>query len=109
LNIKEADDFYRAASYVLSLNLVHGDSLEMRTYCDAPITFAEWEYLSKGKFRRRDFQLDVLIHSNFVEQAPLIAKLSNHETPKPTKSYPPMTVRDLARAAMGTAPRRVAA
>ena len=60
LNLDESDDLYRAASYVLSQNLVHGDALTMRTSDGQPITFAEWGYLGKGKFQRRDFRLDVL-------------------------------------------------
>jgi hypothetical protein len=35
-------ELYRAASYVLSQNLIHGDALKMRTHDDQPITFAEW-------------------------------------------------------------------
>ena len=41
LNLEESDDLYRAASYVLSQNLVYGDALTMRTHDDQPITFAE--------------------------------------------------------------------
>src|SRR5689334_3733338 len=48
LNLKESDDFYRAGSYVLSENLVHGDALKMCTNSGQPITFAEWGYLGKG-------------------------------------------------------------
>src|SRR6266536_476555 len=59
LNIDKSDDLYRAASYVLSQNLVHGDALTMRTHEGQPITFAEWGYLGKGKFQRRDFRFDV--------------------------------------------------
>ena len=62
LNLDESDDLYRAASYVLSQNLVHGDALTMRTSDGQPITFAEWGYLGKGKFQRRDFRLDILTH-----------------------------------------------
>ena len=57
LGIDESNDFYRAASYVLSQNLIHGDALKMLTHDDKPITFAEWGYLGKGKFQRRDFPL----------------------------------------------------
>ena len=32
LNLEEADELYRAASYVLSQNLVHGDALKMCTH-----------------------------------------------------------------------------
>jgi len=53
LKVAESDDLYRAASYVLSQNLVHGDALKMRTTDDQPITFAEWGYLGKGKFQTR--------------------------------------------------------
>jgi hypothetical protein len=60
LNLNESDDLYRAASYVLSQNLVHGDALTMRTYDGQPIAFSEWGYLGKGKFQRRDFRFDVL-------------------------------------------------
>src|SRR5438874_12762812 len=37
LNIDESDDLYRAASYVLAQNLVHGDALTMRTHYGQPI------------------------------------------------------------------------
>src|SRR5215813_3434189 len=45
LTIDESEDLYRAASYVLSQNLVHGDALTMRTPDGYPIVFAEWGYL----------------------------------------------------------------
>ena len=61
LNIDETDDLYRAATHVLSKNLVHGDALTMRAKDDQPITFAEWGYLGKGKYQRRDFRFDVQI------------------------------------------------
>ena len=40
LNLAPSDDLYRAAFYVLSQNLVHGDALTMRAQGDLPITFA---------------------------------------------------------------------
>ena len=58
LRLDQADDLYRAAYYVLSQNLVHGDALTMRTQGAQPITFAEWGYLGKGRFQRRDFRCD---------------------------------------------------
>lgn len=94
LNIETVDDLYRAASCVLSWNLVHGDALKMLASDGQPITFAEWGYLGKGKFQRRDFRFDILTGmSNHVEQGSLFAK---HEIFTPMKSYPPMTVRELA-------------
>src|SRR5215211_2842944 len=41
LKLEEPDALHRAASYVLSRNLVQGDALTMRTSDDQPITFAE--------------------------------------------------------------------
>jgi hypothetical protein len=103
LNLDEADEFYRAASYVLSQNLVHGDALTMRTHDGQPITFAEWGYLGKGKFQRRDFRLDTLtLSSSFSEEGSLFADLGKHEIFQPTKSYPPLTVRQLASALSDT-------
>lgn len=94
LNLQASDDLYRAAAFVLSQNLVHGDALTMRTRRVEPITFAEWGYLGKGKFQRRDFRFDTLTGmSSHTEQGSLFAK---HEIFTPTKTYPPMTVSELA-------------
>lgn len=105
LKIEQADDLYRAAAYVLSQNLVHGDALKMLTDAGRPITFAEWGYLGKGKFQRRDFRLDILTRSStFDEEGPLLAPLADpgkHAIFTPVKTYPPMTVRQLAGAGLG--------
>ncbi|MDE8345999.1 MAG: N-6 DNA methylase [Acidocella sp.] len=99
LNLEEADDLYRAAFYVLSQNLVHGDALTMRALNGKPISFSEWGYLGTGKFQRRDFRLDVLTGSSaFSAEGSLFAQLAKHELFTPTKSYPAMTVKDLANA-----------
>ena len=97
LNLDETDDLYRAAFYVLSENLVHGDALTMRTHDGQPITFAEWGYLGKGKFQRRDFRFDALTQmSSFSQEGALFAHLGKHEVFTPLKAYPPMTTRELA-------------
>jgi hypothetical protein len=109
LNIDESDDLYRAASYVLSQNLVHGDALTMRTHEGQPITFAEWGYLGKGKFQRRNFRLDVLTGSSaFSAEGSLFAHLDKHEIFTPIKTYPPMTVSELTAAAHGGTPKEAA-
>ncbi|MBN2821977.1 MAG: N-6 DNA methylase [Coriobacteriia bacterium] len=96
LRLEESDDLYRAAFYVLSQNLVHGDALTMRTSDDKAITFAEWGYLGKGKFQRRDFRLDALTQSAaFSEEGTLFADLERHEIFVPIKTYPQMTVAEL--------------
>ena len=100
LNIDETADLYRAATHVLSVNLVHGDALTMRAAGDIggqPIHFAEWGYLGKGKFQRRDFRFDVLTGSSaFSAEGSLFADLGKHEIFSPIKTHPPMTVRELA-------------
>ncbi|MCZ2112639.1 MAG: SAM-dependent methyltransferase [Anaerolineae bacterium] len=97
LQIEESDDLYRAASYVLSQNLVHGDALTMLASDGQPITFAEWGYLGKGKFQRRDFRFDVLTGSSaFSAEGSLFAHLGKHEIFMPTKTWPPMTTSELA-------------
>lgn len=102
LELDESDDPYRAASYVLSQNLIHGDALAMRTSEGRPIIFAQWSYLGKGKFQRRDFRLDVLTHmSGFAEKGTLFAHLGKHEIFTPTTMYPPTTISALACAECG--------
>ena len=109
LNIDDSEDLYRAASYVLSQNLVHADALTMRTHGGEPITFAEWGYIGKGKFQRRDFRLDVLTGSSaFSAEGSLFAHLGRHEIFTPTKTYPPMTVSELAAAALEGTPKEAA-
>jgi len=97
LALGESDSLYRAASFVLSKNLVHGDALTMRTRSGEPITFAEWGYLGKGKFQRRDFRLDVLTGSSaFSARDPLFAHLGKSDLFRPDKTYPAMTIQELA-------------
>ncbi|MFN8652595.1 MAG: DNA methyltransferase [Gemmatimonadales bacterium] len=97
LGLEEGDELLRAASYVLSQNLVHGDALTMRASDGQPITFAEWGYLGKGKFQRRDFRLEILTQmSAFGEEGSLFADVGKHELFQPTRTYAPTSMADLA-------------
>ncbi len=97
LRVRQNDAAYRAASFVLSLNLVHGDAMTMRDTDGAPISVIEWGYLGKGKFQRRDFRLDVLTcMASFSAEDSLFSSLGKHEIFTPTKTYPPMSLSDLA-------------
>jgi len=93
----DADDPLRAAAaYVLSQNIVHGDAMTMLNSDGEPITFAEWGYLGKGRFQRRDFRFDTLTQmSAFGEDDTLFADMGKHEVFTPTKSYKPMTLGEL--------------
>ena len=97
LQLDETDDLYRAASYVLQQNLVHGDALTMRDHNGQAITFAEWGYLGKGKYQQRDFRFDVLTGaSKFSEEGSLFADLGKHEIFTPVTTHAPLTVGELA-------------
>lgn len=96
LGLKEEEDFFKAAEYVLSQNIVHGDAMTMLNNTGTPITFPEWGYLGRGKFQRRDFRFDTLTQmSAFGEEDTLFADLGKHEVFTPAKSYNPMTVAEL--------------
>jgi hypothetical protein len=97
LQLEPTDDIYRAAAFVLDQNLVHGDALTMLTHERQPMTFAEWGYLGKGKFQRRDFRLDVLTQaSSWKSEGELFATAERHDIFSPVKSYTPMTIGELA-------------
>ena len=120
LQLAPSDDLYRAASYVLTQNLVHGDARTMRTLTEGcknckpssgyggaapsvrghtcqPIVFPEWGPLGKGKFQRRDFLFDSLTKSAaYIAEASLFADVAKHEIFTPIKTYPPMTISEIA-------------
>ena len=100
LSLDEGDDLHRAATYVLAQNIVHGDALSMRSVGGmggAPITFAEWGYLGKGKYQRRDFRFDNLTHAAaYSAEDSLFADLGKHEIFSPVTTHAPTTVRELA-------------
>jgi len=96
LQIEPDDDLYLAAAYVLSQNLVHGDALTMRAEDGQPIVFAEWAYVGKGKFQRRDFRFDILTESAaFSQEGSLFAHLGKHEIFTPVKTYPSMALGEI--------------
>ncbi len=47
LNLDKADELYRAAFHVLSLNLIHGDAMMMRGHGGEPMNVVEWEGLAQ--------------------------------------------------------------
>jgi hypothetical protein len=97
LSITEDDDLCRAASFVLRQNIVHGDALTMKTSGGDRITFAEWGYLGKGRFQRRDFNFETLTESSaFSRDGDIFSDLGRHEIFVPIKTYPPTTVNELS-------------
>ena len=97
LRLLPSDDLYCAARQILSLNIVHGDALTMRTYQDEPIAFAEWGYVGKGRFQRRDFSFSNLTHASVFNAADTIfSLLGKHDLFTPIQTFPLMVVRELA-------------
>jgi hypothetical protein len=90
------DEWFGAAQVVVQTNIVQGDALDMTTATGEPITFAEWGYLGKGKFQRRDFRFDALTQRSSLAGT-LFAELEEHDVFIPFKTYPPMTVAEIAR------------
>jgi hypothetical protein len=98
LELAEDDPLRRAGAYVLTQNIVQGDAMTMLDGDGSAITFAEWGYLGRGKYQRRDFRFDSLTQmSAFGEEDTLFADLGRHEVFTPIKSYPSMSIAELAR------------
>lgn len=89
-------EWFAAARAVVDANIIHGDALTMKAEGGDPIVFPEWGYLGRGKFQRRDFCFDSLYQMSSFEPGSLFGDVDSHEIFAPTKTYPPMTVRDVA-------------
>ncbi len=105
LSLAREDELYRATMNVLAVNIVHGDAREMNAHDGSPILFAEWAYLGKGKFQRRDFLFKSLTQSHAFERrssvtatGSLFSDPSKDPLFQPTATYPSMTVLQLAEA-----------
>jgi hypothetical protein len=99
LGLDPASEWTVAARAVLRLNIVHGDALTMTTVGANPqsITFAEWSYLGKGRYQRRDFRFDTLTHmSAFGAEDTLFADLGKHEIFTPIRDHGVLSVADIA-------------
>jgi len=102
LDVDTSHKLYHTASRIISQNIIHGDTLAMRTHDGHVITFAEWNYLGDGRYLRRDFRLDTLTTSSLLNTGEsLFTNLEKHRLFTPAKTYPPMTVEELAEAEPG--------
>ena len=90
------DEWFGAARAVVEANIVHGDALAMTTESGDAITFPEWGYLGGGKFQRRDFRYDSLAQMSSFGEDTLFGDPEAHEIFTPTKTYRPMTAKELA-------------
>lgn len=94
---KAGDEWTRAASIVLGVNIVVGDALAMTTIGTTPethglpIVFAEWGYVGRGKYQRRDFRFDRMAGRGSVHPGE-----RHHEVFQPVTAHPTMSVTQLA-------------
>lgn len=96
VGVGEDDEWARAARAVLEVNIVQGDALTMTTPTGRPIIFAEWGYLGKGKYQRRDFRYDELTkRSEWEAEGSLFADFGE-DLFTPETTHPTMTIRDIA-------------
>lgn len=103
LQVDPEDEWYSAAAKVLDSNIVHGDALAMTTQGDkpVPINLAEWSYVGRGRYHRRDFRFDTLtLMSTFGQENTLFADLGSHAIFTPTKDHGSLSVTAIA----GTGP-----
>ena len=99
LAVNPSEEWYNAAARVLDVNIVYGDALSMTTRGDnpQPITFAEWSYVGKGMFHRRDFRYDTLTQmSSFGVDDSLFADAGDHEIFTPVRDHGFLSVGDIA-------------
>jgi hypothetical protein len=87
-----------AGRAVLEANIVWADALTMKTcpHGKEPIVFAEWSYLGKGSFQRRDFRYDTLTQMSSLGEDTLFGGVAKHEVFEPVREYPPMTFLEVA-------------
>lgn len=98
LQLEPTDELYIAAVNVLRINIVNGDALSMTTQgvASQPITFAEWAYIGKGMYRRRDFRFDTLTQMSSFPEDTLFADLGKHEIFTPTRDHGSLSMTDIA-------------
>jgi hypothetical protein len=80
----------RAATYILSKNVVHGDALTLRTPHNTPIVFPEWSLINGSMLKRRDFEYDQLLDHANMSTLPLFSDLGKDVfVPLPVGDFPP--------------------
>ena len=76
--------------------VVQADALTMKLPNGEAITFAEWGYLGKGRFQRRDFLYGDLAKRSAFGEDTLFGNMEIADIFTPTTSFPTMSVADIA-------------
>ena len=96
IGVDDSYSWFTAGQLVLKANIIHGDALTIKTIEGDPIEFPEWAYLGGGKYQRRDFRYDSLTQ-RASNQGTLFELFEEHQLFVPTRTYPPMSVEELAK------------
>ena len=89
------DEWFAAARAVVQTNIIHGDALTMTMSDGGPIAFAEWAYLGKGRYQRRDFRYDTLAQMSSFASDTLFGETDTADIFQPTTIYPSMAVSEI--------------
>ena len=95
LELEEGDVWLKAAELVLRVNILQGDALTLTNAEGEHIIFPEWGYLGAGRFQRRDFRFDALTQRSAIKGT-LFELFEEHQLFVPVKTYPPMSVEEIA-------------
>ena len=97
LKVESGHEIITAARVVIDANIVNGDALTMLDSSGSPILFAEWAYLGKGLFQRRDFRFDALTQMSLFGEGTLFDSMDKAEIFRAEKDdYPPLSISAIA-------------
>ena len=97
LIVESGHEIITAARVVIDANIVNGDALTMLDSSGSPILFAEWAYLGKGLFQRRDFRFDALTQMSLFGEGTLFDSMDKAEIFRAEKDdYPPLSISAIA-------------
>jgi len=84
------DEFREAVHFILSKNIIVGDTLELKALDNQPITFSEWSLANSKMMKRRDFTFRELLDTAPPDDSlPLFSDLGEEAfIPRPVKDYP---------------------
>lgn len=90
-NVPLPEPAARAATYILSQNIVQGDALRMWTAQKRPIVFPEWGSIGRTRLKRLDFAYDELAGQNDFSLSSQVNDLGQRvfPPPMPVADYPP--------------------
>jgi len=96
LGIDQDSNWHKAATKVLTANIIQGDALTLTTTVGKSMRFPEWGYLGSGKYQRRDFQFSALTQRAAIKGT-LFEMFEEEQLFIPVEIFPTMTVEEMAK------------